>query len=278
MPRSLRSTELGAFLRRRRAERAPEDVGLPVAGDDRRVPGLRRQEVAELASISTDYYTRIEQGRMTASMPVLASLAQALRLSPDEWAYMLKLAVDRPCHHIVSNEPAGVDAAVQRLLDDLAHTPAFVIGPRTEVLAWNALAVRVFLDFGRVPAEQRVFVRLLFTDSSLRALYADWEDVAHLAVDQLRMHTAHDLDDPVLRALVDELSALSPEFTAWWEDRQVNIRTAGTKLLRHPVVGDLELDWAALTCAASPDQQLVTWTAEPGSPTSGALQELAAAP
>lgn len=150
MPRSPRNAELGAFLRQRRAERAPEDVGLSITGDDRRVPGLRRQEVAELASISMDYYTRIEQGRMTASLPVLANLAQALRLSPDEWTYMLKLAVDRPCHHTdADGEPMRVDATVQRLLNDLGRTPAFVIGPHTEVLAWNTLATRVFLDFGQ---------------------------------------------------------------------------------------------------------------------------------
>lgn len=279
MPRSPRNAELGAFLRQRRAERAPEDVSLSITGDDRRVPGLRRQEVAELASISMDYYTRIEQGRMTASLPVLANLAQALRLSPDEWTYMLKLAVDRPCHHTdADGEPMRVDATVQRLLNDLGRTPAFVIGPHTEVLAWNTLATRVFLDFGQVPAPQRIFVRLLFTDPSLRALYADWAEVAHLAIDQLRMHTVHDLDDPALHALVEELSALSPEFTAWWEARQVNIRTTGTKLLHHPVVGDLELDWSTLTCAASPDQQVVAWTAEPGSATSRALRELITAP
>lgn len=278
MPRSHRSTELGAFLRKRRAERSPTDVGLPGSGtgESRRVPGLRRQEVAELASISTDYCTRIEQGRMPASLPVLGNLARTLRLSRDEWSYMLKLAVEQPCDDAwARNEPSSVDATVQRILDDLGRTPAFVIGPHTEVLAWNRLAARIFLDFGQIPLEQRLFVRLLFTDPRLRSLYDDWEEVAHLAIDQLRMHTAHDPDNPGLLALVAELSALSPQFDAWWDQRQVNIRTTGTKLLHHPTAGDLELEWSTLTCAASPDQQMVVWTGEPGSATYRALQSLA---
>lgn len=276
MPRSYRSIELGAFLRQRRAERSPEDVGVPGTGEDRRVPGLRREEVAELASISTDYYTRIEQGRMTASLPVLGNLARSLKLSRDEWTYMLKLAVKPPCHDAwMEDEPLMVNAAVQRLLDDLKQAPAFVIGPCTEVLAWNRLAAHVFLDFGRVPIQQRLFVRLLLTDPRLRSLYDDWEEVTRLAIDQLRMHTAHDPDNPKLLALIAELSALSPQFKAWWGQRQVNIRTTGTKLLHHPTAGDLELDWSTLVCSDSTDQHVITWTAEPGSSTDEALRRLA---
>lgn len=274
MPRTYRSAELGAFLRRRRYERTPNEVGLPITEDGRRVTGLRRQEVAALANISTDYYTRIEQGRITASLPVLANLAQALHLSPDGWMYMLKLAVDNPLHHLHQLEDPKVDITTQRILDALEHTPAFVIGPLTEVLAWNHLATRVFMDFTQVPLEQRLFVRLLFTESSLQSLYADWDEVAQLAIAQLRMHTAYAPDNPRLMALVEELSALSPQFTAWWDAREVNIRTTGTKRLHHPTAGDLEFEWSALTCATAPTQQMIVWTCAPGSATQAAMREL----
>jgi hypothetical protein len=134
----------------------------------------------------------------------------------------------------------------------------------------------VFTDFGRIPDQHRTYIRLLFTDPAMRTLYADWEEVARLAISQLRMHSARYPDDPKLAAIVGELSVRDAQFREWWAARQVNVRTAGRKRLRHPLVGELELDWSALTCAVDPDQQIIVWTAEPGTPTHDALRLLGA--
>jgi transcriptional regulator with XRE-family HTH domain len=267
--------ELGAFLRARRAELTPEQVGLPDGLGRRRVHGLRRDEVALLAAISTDYYTRIEQGRIRASTPVLAGLADVLRLNEDQRAYLNELA-GRDVHRPARLPRQKLAPALQLMLDDLPTTPAFAIGWRTEILGWNALAAAVFTDFAQIPHEHRTYIRLLFTDPAIRLLYADWEEVARLAISQLRMHSARYPDDPQLAGIVGELSVKDPQFREWWAARQVNVRTAGRKRLRHPLVGELILDWSALTCAVDPDQQIIVWTAAAGSPTHDALRLLTA--
>jgi len=267
-------TELGDFLQARRSELSPAEVGLPGTGHRRRVPGLRREEVAALASISTDFYTRIEQGRRRASKEVLSALARVLRLSADERDYVFELSgrEQRP------GRPAPQQAQPQlrRLLDDLIMTPAVVLGRRTDILAWNPMAAALFTDFGRLPEQQRNFVRLVFCDDGVRGLYPHWEYAARNGVAQLRREAAQDPDDPDLAALVDELSQRDKDFRRWWTAHQVAVRGAGTNQVRHPVVGELTLDWAALVCTADPNQQLFTWTAQPGTPSHDALRDLAA--
>jgi len=267
-------TELGDFLQARRSELSPAEVGLPGTGHRRRVPGLRREEVAALASISTDFYTRIEQGRRRASKEVLSALARVLRLSADERDYVFELSgrEQRP------GRPAPQQAQPQlrRLLDDLTTTPAVVLGRRTDILAWNPMAAALFTDFGRLPEQQRNFVRLVFCDDGVRGLYPHWEYAARNGVAQLRREAAQDPDDPDLAALVDELSQRDKDFRRWWTAHQVAVRGAGTNQVRHPVVGELTLDWAALVCTADPNQQLFTWTAQPGTPSHDALRDLAA--
>ncbi|MFC0437386.1 helix-turn-helix domain-containing protein [Kutzneria buriramensis] len=269
-------SELGAFLKARRAELSPEQVGLPDGPGHRRVRGLRREEVALLAAISTDYYMRIEQGRIKASCAVLAELAKALRLNDDQSAYLYELATKDAGPR--SRRPARqqVSLPLWRMLDDMPTSPAFVIGRRTEILAWNELAAAVFTDFATIPEKDRSYIKVLFTDPAMRTLYMDWEEVARLAINQLRMHSARYPDDPQLAATVGELSVKDAQFPTWWAARQVNVRSSGTKRLRHPVVGELVLDWSALTCANDPDQQIIVWTAEPASPTHDALRMLAA--
>jgi len=267
-------TELGDFLQARRSELSPAEVGLPGTGHRRRVPGLRREEVAALASISTDFYTRIEQGRRRASKEVLSALARVLRLSADERDYVFELSgrEQRP------GRPAPQQAQPQlrRLLDDLTTTPAVVLGRRTDILAWNPMAAALFTDFGRLPEQQRNFVRLVFCDDGVRGLYPHWEYAARNGVAQLRREAAQDPDDPDLAALVDELSQRDKDFRRWWTAHQVAARGTGTNQVRHPVVGELTLDWAALVCTADPNQQLFTWTAQPGTPSHDALRDLAA--
>ncbi|AEN13893.1 MULTISPECIES: helix-turn-helix transcriptional regulator [unclassified Streptomyces] len=266
--------ELGEFLKARRAELSPRTVGLPDSPGPRRVAGLRREEVARLAAISTDYYTRLEQGRMQASAPVLDSLAQALHLDDDQRGYLFGLAgkeIARPRRRTRQK----VQPQLRRLLDDLTVTPAVVMGRRMDVIAWNQLAAALITDFGKLPEKDRNYVRVLFTDPAMRTLYADWKTVARTCVAQLRMEAAKYPDDPRLTALVGELSVQDPDFRTWWAGHHVAALNVGTKTLHHPVAGELALDWDTLTATTDPDQQLVIWTAEVGGPTHDGLRILA---
>lgn len=268
------SKELGDFLRARRTELSPSAVGLPGTGSRRRVAGLRREEVAALASISTDFYTRIEQGRRLASTEVLDTIARVLRLGDDERAYLFELCGKevRPS----PRAPQRVQPQLRRLLDDLATTPAVILGRRTDILAWNPMAVALFTDFALLRPGDRNFVRLVFRDPGVRALYPRWEHAARNGVAQLRREAAKYPDDPELADLVRELSTQDQDFRRWWTAHHVAMRGAGTNAVRHPLVGDLTLDWSSVTCNADPDQQLFSWTAEPGSPSAQALHALTA--
>jgi transcriptional regulator with XRE-family HTH domain len=274
MNRNPHLNELGEFLKARRAELTPSDVGLR-GGPRRRVKGLRREEVALLAAISTEYYTRIEQGRLQASAPLLDEIAQALRLNDDQRTYLFDLAAKERVRPAVYRERQQVDPQLQRMLDDLSASPAFVIGRCTDILGWNRLAAALWTDFGRYAVQERVFVRLLFTEPWMRELYVDWEEVTRLAIAQLRMESARYPDDQPLTALVEELSARDPQFRQWWTEHDVAMRGNGVKKLRHPVVGELTLDWNTLTCGTDPDQHIIVWNAEPGSASHDGLRLLA---
>ncbi|NIH80757.1 helix-turn-helix domain-containing protein [Amycolatopsis viridis] len=273
MPRNPRASQLGEFLKARRADLTPRAVGLP-AGGNRRVRGLRREEVAHLASISVDYYSRLEQGRIQASVPVLDALGRVLQLGDDERAYMFELAgkdAARPRRRSAQK----VEPQLRRLLEDLPTTPAVVLGRRMDILAWNPMAAALVMDFSSIPAKRRNYLRLVFTEPSLRALYPRWEDVASMCVAQVRMEAARHPNDPQLAELVGELAVRDEQFRRWWAGHHVATRTVGTKLMRHPVAGELTLDWDTLTCTTDPDQQLVVWTAEPGTPSHDGLRILA---
>lgn len=271
------SNELGEFLKTRRTELRPEAVGLPVPTDSRRrAAGLRREEVAALASISTDYYARIEQGRRSPPWPTLDTIARVLQVDEAGREFLFQLAAgstDRPRRRRAQKVPPHV----RRMLDGLTDIPAFVLGRRMDVLAWNRLASALMTDFDALPARRRNYVRLVFTDPAMRDLYRNWPQVAQLCVAQLHMEVARDPHDPRLAELVGELSLLDPDFRRWWSDHRVAARTSGTKELRHPVVGDLTLDWDTLTLAGDTDLQLVSWSAEPGSASHRQLRALAAA-
>ncbi|MFE2969792.1 helix-turn-helix domain-containing protein [Streptomyces sp. NPDC059340] len=183
---------LGAFLRARRAQLHPRECGLPETDSARRVAGLRREEVTQLAAISVDHYTRLEQGRVRASAPVLTTLARALRLDDDQQHYLYELVgrTDaRPRHR----RPAQrTRPAMRRLLDQLTHTPALVLGKRLDILAWNPAAVALYTDFAAVPANRRNYLRLMFTDPAIRGMHQDWAHDARDAVAALRMEAAAD--------------------------------------------------------------------------------------
>jgi transcriptional regulator with XRE-family HTH domain len=258
------AAELGGFLKARRAALTPGDVGLPGGGSPRRVPGLRREEVAQLASMSVDYYTRLEQGRLPASASIIAVLARALRLDDDQRAYVYQLAGKLPAEPR-RGRAQPVTPAMRRLLGQLVATPAMVLGRRLDILAWNAGAAALYTDFARIPEEHRNYVRVLFADPVVRALHADWEPDALTAVATLRMHAARYPDDPDLATLVGELSVRDADFRAWWAAHQVAGTGNGTKHYRHALVGELVLDCDTWVSPEDPDQRILILTAEPGS-------------
>lgn len=224
--------------------------------------------------ISTDYYTRLEQGRLPPSAPVLEAVAQALRLDDDQRRYLFGLA-GKETAKPRRRARQKVQPQLRRVLDDLTATPAIVMGRRMDVIAWNPLAAALITDFATVTEKHRNYVRILFIDPKMRTLYADWKSVARTAVAQLRMEAAKYPDDPRLTALVGELSVQDEDFRQWWAAHHVATLSVGTKVLNHPIAGELSLDWDTLTASTDPDQQLVVWTAEVGSSTYDGLRILA---
>jgi transcriptional regulator with XRE-family HTH domain len=206
---------------------SPERVGLPTARQSRRVPGLRREEVAQLAMISTDYYTRLEQGRLTgASASVLDALASALCLGDDERNYLYKLTNKKVTPRTGPTE--RVRPQTQLLLDNLVNTPAMVLGRCLDVLAWNSLAAALFIDFGQVPRRHRNFMRLLFLDAEVRGRYVEWRNMARICVAFFRMAVVERPADPRLAEIVGDLSVHDTDFRTWWAERNVDYRTFGT--------------------------------------------------
>ena len=273
-----RRSEFSDFLRRRRAHLSPVDAGIERVGERRRVPGLRREELAMLAGVSVDYYVRLEQGRggVHPSDSVLAALARALRLDEAEHAHLRQLAraplAQAPPRR---SRPQRVRPEVQRLLDRMDGVPAFVLGRRMDVLAWNELAARLHVDFGALPRRMRNMPRLVFLDDASRELYPEWERVARETVAYLRFEAGAQPDDAELHALVGELSTKSPEFRRWWARHDVREKSSGVKRYHHPLVGELELHYETLALRADDHQTLVTYTASAGSPSETALSMLA---
>ncbi|MFJ5776055.1 helix-turn-helix domain-containing protein [Streptomyces sp. NPDC093094] len=271
-----RRAELSEFLRTRRARLKPQDVGLPEYGRHRRVPGLRREELAQLAGVSVAYYTRLEQGNgRNVSAEVLDAIARALRLTDAEHAHLTHLA--KPKQH--KKKPAGrtqqVRASLEQLLDTLDAVPAYVVGRRTDVLAWNRMAAALFGDWAELPAGQRNWARLVFLQPGYHELFLDWEQKAIDIVCQLRMDAGCHPDDPRLSALVGELSVKSEQFRRLWATHDVKEKSHGVKLLRHPLVGELSLRFESFRLAGDAEQVLVTYHAEPGTASAEALRLLA---
>jgi transcriptional regulator with XRE-family HTH domain len=272
-PVQRRPDGLGDFLKARRAQLTPHEVGLPDAGTRRKVSGLRREEVAQLAAISVDYLTRLEQGRVQASASVLITLARALRLDDDQQAYLYELAGKTLRRRRRPAQKAR--PAMRRLIDQLTETPAIVLGRRLHILAWNSGATALFTDFARIPAPRRNYLCLLFTDPAVRAMHTEWEHDARTAVASLRMEAAKDPGDPELAVLVGELSVQDADFRTWWATHQVTGTGYGTKHYRHPLVGDLTLDCDTWDSPDGSGQRLMVLTAEPGTPSHERLRILA---
>ncbi|MER6471317.1 helix-turn-helix domain-containing protein [Streptomyces collinus] len=271
-----RRAELSEFLRSRRARLKPEDVGLPDFGRHRRVPGLRREELAQLAGVSVAYYTRLEQGNgRNVSAEVLDSIARALRLSDAEHAHLTHLAKPKAHKKRPAARQQQVRAALCQLLDTMDGVPAYVVGRRAEILAWNRMAAALFGDWGQLPAGDRNWARLVFLRPDYRELFVDWEQKAIDIVCALRMDAGCFPDDPRLSALVGELSVKSEEFRRLWATHDVKEKSHGVKRLHHPLVGDLSLRFETFRVAGDADQALITYHAEPQSASAESLRLLA---
>jgi transcriptional regulator with XRE-family HTH domain len=267
------SNELGEFLRSRRARIQPEDVGFR-AGRGRRVQGLRREEVAALASVSVDYIKRLEGGRIRPSEPVLDSLARALRLDVVERAHLFAIAGRAASAHDVDPREE-VRPGLLRLLAAVEPLPAFIVGPWLDLLAWNPTASALFCGFERRPLEERNMARLVFLDPEIRELYCTggWDGAG--LVGALRVRHARGRPDPRVQALISDLNERSEHFRRLWEEHGVVKRMNGRKTFNHPEVGMIELDWERLTVPGTSGQVMLVYSAEPGTPAATALTLLA---
>lgn len=271
--------EIREFLGTRRAKVTPEQSGLPVyGGERRRVTGLRREEVALLAGISSEYYTRLERGDATGvSESVIEGIAQALQLDEAERIHLLDLlrgaGTTRPPRR--RPEQQRVRPPVQRVLDSMTGTPAFILSGRGDILAANPLGRALFSPVYADPARPPNNARFVFLDPHATEFFRDWDKVANDTVAMLRAEAGRDLYDRRLTDLIGELSTRSEHFRRRWAAHNVRIHTTGVKLLHHPAVGDLDLPFETFPLGADPSQFLLTYTAEPGSPSQDSLNLLA---
>lgn len=271
-----RRAELSEFLRTRRARLKPEDVGLPDFGRHRRVPGLRREELAQLAGVSVAYYTRLEQGNgRNVSAEVLDAIARALRLTNAESSHLTHLAKPKQHKKKTSTPTEHVRVPLRHLLDSIETIPAYVCGRRTDILVWNRMAAAVFGDWSELPPQERNWARLVFLRPEYRDLFVEWEQKAADIVSMLRMDAGFCPDDPRLSALVGELSVKSEEFRRLWATHDVKEKSYGVKRLHHPLVGDLTLHFEGFKLSDGSDQTLIAYHPEPGSPSADALRLLA---
>jgi transcriptional regulator with XRE-family HTH domain len=271
------ANELSQFLTSRRAKVTPEQAGLPTYGQ-RRVPGLRREEVASLAGVSVEYYKRLERGNATgASDSVLEGLADALQLDDAERAHLFDLArAASPIAPRRRRRPAQqrVRPVVQRILDSIG-SPATVSNARGDYLAANRLGRALYAPLFESREQPPNSARFTFLDPAAQVFFVDWEKVAKDLVAALRSQAGRNPYDRALSDLVGELSTRSEAFRTWWAAHNVRYHQTGTKRLHHPVVGDLELDYEVMELAADTGLRLAVFTAEPGSRSEEALNLLA---
>lgn len=256
-----RNRELADFLRHARSALDPARAGLPADGRIRRVAGLRREEVALLAGVSTDYYTRLEQGRrITPSPGVLDAIARALDLDSTAREYLGQL-VGAPLGRRSAPTLQRVRPGLYQLLDSLEGTPAMILGRYTDVLATNRLGRALIADFDAMRPRERNYARWMFGTDQARNLFVDWEVQARTVVENLRLEIGNHPGDPTTQALVEELTEASEDFGVWWGEHRVYQRTHGSKRLVHPVVGELTVDYETFLLPGDSDQTLFLFTA-----------------
>ncbi|MCU1682045.1 MAG: Helix-turn-helix domain protein [Amycolatopsis sp.] len=268
-------SELREFLRSRRAKVKPEETGLPTYNSRRHVPGLRREEVAQLAGISSDYYIRLEQGRtQQVSDSVLEGVANALRLTEDERVHLRNLTRHRPRKQ-APQPKQRVRPGLLRMIESVDCGPAYLVGRAMELLAWNPLAEIIFADVVAMPAERRNMAQFVFLEPPARQLFVDWPEIARSTVDYLHLSAGSHPDDGKLAALVGELSIKSDEFRRLWSEHTVSDRTHGVKRLAHPLVGAMSLTYEALRLSDDNDQLVMVFSPEPDSESETSMRLLA---
>jgi hypothetical protein len=273
------SAEIRDFLSTRRARITPEQAGLPAYGGNRRVKGLRREEVAMLAGVSVDYYVRMERGSLAgASESVLDALAAALRLDEAERTHLFALAKESGAHGKPKRRtaPTTVRPVVQQVLDAMTDAPAWVRNGRHDIVAMNQLARALYspvLTAPRRPANTTRFVYLYPEEA--REFFVDYDRIASDAAAMLRLEAGRNPHDKALIELVGELSTRSETFRQRWASHDVKFHRSGQKRLRHPVVGQLDLDFESMELSSAPGLQLNVYTAATGTPTADALKLLA---
>jgi transcriptional regulator with XRE-family HTH domain len=264
------------FLISRRANVTPEQAGLPDTGGERRVPGLRREEVAMLAGLSTDYYTRLERGKIRgASESVLNAIARALQLDDVEREHLFDLARITPSTSAArSRKPtrASVRASVQRVLDNM-NIPAVVVNAQQDLIASNLMGRALFAP--HFEADKPNMARFIFLDSRAKDFYADWQLACSLTAAMLRFEAGRDPLNSQLTALIGELSTRSPQFRKNWAEQDVHEHRTGRKVYRHPEFGELDISYDVFEMPGEPGLSIASYTAEEGTPTADKLALLA---
>jgi len=251
------ANSLGTYLRDRRARLDPTAFGFPL--QRRRTPGLRREEVAQRANVSATWYTWLEQGRGGApSADVLDRIARAMMLTDVEREHLFLLALGRP-PEARYQVPGGISPRLQRVLDTLACSPAFIRTATWDVIAWNRAAAAVLTDYSTLPEGQRNVLRMMFRDSRVRAAQPNWQSVARYVVASFRADVARAGAARNVQSLVDELCATSPEFAAMWRDNDVRGHGDGVKVLQHPVAGQLSMEFSGFAVDGRPDLNMVIY-------------------
>ncbi len=269
--------EIREFLTSRRARITPQEAGLPVFGDTRRVPGLRREEAAMLAGVSVDYYTKMERGKLRGvSESVLEALARGLQLDEAERAHLFDLAraagpMPRPRRRPAKQR---VRPSVQRILDAMTDAPAIVQDGHLEILAANRLGFALYSEMDLAPGRPANHGRFVFLDPRAKSFFLDWDRAADDTVALLRAEAGRDPRDRDLSDLVGELSTRSEDFRLRWAAHNVRFHQTGAKRFHHPVVGDLSLTYELLELTADPGLNLLAFSAEPGSASQAALSLL----
>src|SRR6476659_6914487 len=269
-------TEVRDFLSSRRARITPEQAGLPLYGTNRRVAGLRREEVALLAGVSTDYYTRLERGNLTgASESVLEALAAALQLDESERTHLFDLAraANASGRQRRSASKQHLRPGVQRILDSI-DAPAYVRNSRLDLLGVNRLGRALLSDLYTHDMSRPNLARYLFLDARSQDFYVEWAAVAKDVVAALRIEAGRNAYDRGLTDLIGELSTRSEEFRTWWASHHVRLHRTSTKQMHHPVAGDLELTGEALDLPGDAGLTIITYTVEPATSSAQALQFL----